>query len=570
MPEAESGQNMMKRVRAVVVWGLLVAMAAVVGYGGGTLWCRWDSSAPAANTGGLPQQDAGKRLEEYVAAHVDVLSRLPEDSKARAAYEEAVLLASSDLKCGAGEAAKHIVRTYANLPLGLYALDRLTSSREAEDAAELSAFCRELCTTSPDARVACMAFEKLQAMEPKAAEEVKKTHLAQPPASRLACFIYLSEGDSLARQKDMARAAEHWLMAWLAEPERGRQVGNKLFRFWEERREWMYTVLLPAEFVNDPALNPIKKSALDALIHPGDLSTDCASGLELFRTVGRLLEGNQTKEAIENLRQGLERVRAGDMSSLARVEFGVAAFLIGSDKIPVSANPADTLALQQLLTACRADYLEVALAAMPEIPGDLQALLLMRISARYLEDAQAVQALDVLRGGWENAALPRAWRDQLVDEYCTLLARERGEYMEAASVLKQYHDQYPSAGDTPTVKAGLYLHKALQWPQARREFEKLVGDEHPVSSRALAFYMIGQCYWDEENYPEARQCYYKVFDMFPGSEFGPNAAYQIASCHLMEHDVTTAKKWFETLLERYPSSRQAEHARVWLERNKED
>ena len=81
-----------------------------------------------------------------------------------------------------------------------------------------------------------------------------------------------------------------------------------------------------------------------------------------------------------------------------------------------------------------------------------------------------------------------------------------------------------------------------------------------------AKYLIGECLYLMERYPEARDILEQVYEL-NGSK-SPDALIVLGNCSMQENDLDTAVEYWNTLIEKYPNNDLSTIARYKIDKIK--
>ena len=97
-------------------------------------------------------------------------------------------------------------------------------------------------------------------------------------------------------------------------------------------------------------------------------------------------------------------------------------------------------------------------------------------------------------------------------------------------------------------------------------FQSYIAQFPKSPNAASAQFYIGQSYWGQSKYPEARDNFQKVISDYPQSPVVPDAYYKLGQTYERLNQVDLAKKAYDTAMNNYPTSPSAQLAKQALDR----
>lgn len=526
---------------------MLFLLGAALLLGGAVSWYA-SQETPAEAPKGLSSASASA-INRFCEDHKQALEQMPQHPQSQALLDQLLTLWCKDRVLERSQGLEEIAAAFPNAPLGLTAL----RARLANDLPSAENICRQLIPNYPDSRVACMALEALVKASPDTAEAMLDEAIARHGDSRVAVFALTVKGDHAHQRGETAEAARYWLRAWMADPKRAKPLYSNLCLFWLENKYWYYPLLMPADFLQDPVLTPVKHHALAAL--DGE-ATGTVSPRELMQEVGNALKAGEVEKAVA----AIDRLMAQDgMTPEDSALFGTAIFLAATE----TTNTADlTASLQskRVLTQCRERAFAWARNAMASLPRELQACYALEMARRFLQDGRLRQAIELLQSAWRDKELAPSWRARLVEELAKILLDETANIEAAARAYADYADESPPEEGRWRLLAADLLFRGKKNAQSIEQIDKLLALSQPGADRPAAILLKALNLLDQGNIQEAMAELEQLAMEHPEHPLAPEAVFLLGKAALAAGDASTAHQYYRDLMDRYPESERAEEA----------
>ena len=494
-------------------------------------------------------------VADYCREYESVIADIPRHPRSQEVVGRIVDIWSKDKSIGKQAATEDIVRGFKNSPVGLAALNSLADTAPAR----LIPFYEELVQMEPDSRVACMAVDRLVQLVPDKAGYLLEKLVAEKPGTRVGVFGLTLQGNRANAQGDADLAAECWLKAWIADPNRSTPLFNKLTIYWLETGDWYYPLLMPEGFREDPALLPVKEHALAALHDEGPP----ASLRTLVQSGGKALQMGNIATAVAALRQAVAQ------SANARPEdkacYGVAVFLLGAKNYRLMPVLKTSLEAKRELQQCREQCLKWAQAGLPSLPKDLQACYALQIAKRRSQDGQIPAALNVLNAAWQETQLAPWLRESLLNELLTLLVEENAAYADAARMCIAYCKESPPSETKYRLRAAELFYQAQDYALSLDQLDKLTQARETEELLPAVKLLQSMNYLDQGNVEEGMRILRQVISDHPQDALAAEALSLAAKASLASGDAKTATAFYEELKLRFPETLRAKEAQNMLE-----
>lgn len=141
-------------------------------------------------------------------------------------------------------------------------------------------------------------------------------------------------------------------------------------------------------------------------------------------------------------------------------------------------------------------------------------------------------------------------------------ALEDGFYDVALRLFGQFLKDYPNspkAAEAQLLIGQCYFHQN-NFPEALSKFEWLLNQSMANKIQDGATYWIAEVHFRANNFSKASQYYRRVIDDFPNSGYAPSATYSLGWCSFQEHAFSDALKYFQIVEEKYPKEPFAKEA----------
>jgi len=135
----------------------------------------------------------------------------------------------------------------------------------------------------------------------------------------------------------------------------------------------------------------------------------------------------------------------------------------------------------------------------------------------------------------------------------------KGKPQKAKAILMEIEEQIPRA----RVELGFIYFREGEFEKAKGEFE-LALNGTDKSSEALAQYGLGDIYYEEKKYDDARDAYLKVKYIYNESELISKALYKAGQCEEKLDNPLRAKKFYQMVIDRGDDKEASEKAKQAL------
>jgi TolA-binding protein len=130
---------------------------------------------------------------------------------------------------------------------------------------------------------------------------------------------------------------------------------------------------------------------------------------------------------------------------------------------------------------------------------------------------------------------------------------ESGAYGDARKRIEQFLAEHPHSRWSETI---LFLNAKIESnvPEAVRKYRRFL-DDYPEGAHAPeAAFLLGELYELTDDFLNAQQCYFRVYQHFNESRFGDESAVRAAKCMLLNGDAPSVLAHLEQYLSRRPEN----------------
>ncbi len=346
---------------------------------------------------------------------------------------------------------------------------------------------------------------------------------------RLGVFARVRLADLLEAQGKGGLAAEHRLLAWQADPKRGRQVFNKLYLYWQEQGAWYWPLLFPQSLLTDVAVDGVKARAL-AELRRYDLRSDAGEGEAPVRY----------RDLIRQLREGGRCLVRGRFAAASEAFSGVLA-LFG--EVSLSDGEVVDYALALALSDMHVPMAD-GLGDEMRSPGEVWAL-----QAQFRNLQRSALALAAPFLGGEPEALSLYQRLEVARCYrMHAQPREAVQWLEAFCLDEGLSSD--SRATCVTLLTDIYTQDLSAPQEAIRVYlacAKLENNPEYTFQAAFQYYNMG-AYYDAEQLLRTLQ---STSDT-RGDTREAEVLYLLALCKMQSGDRTKASSLLDSLVVSYP------------------
>jgi hypothetical protein len=509
---------------------------------GGESAARGDSSVPA-------------EVQAFCVAEQTALEQMPVCPESSALLEKCVSLWRGATGLEEDAVLRLIAAEYRNSGLGLFALDTLLSKHY--DAT----VCEDLVELFPDSKTACMALEKFAGAAGAGEMDVLKKTVEKHRDVRVGRFALIRLGDLERERGDARAAARCWLEAWAGDRTLTPQVLNNLCLYWLESGEWQYPLLLPPEYADDPATDPIRAAALASATGG---APDPGSTQGKFIQAGALLQAGDLASAKDFLLEAMSPEIAVDPAVKAML--GTAAFLLGAEtNTSVTFNAKSSVRDRHLLMQCRERGLAWAKDGWGAAAPDTRALLTTMAGLRWLQDAQVDRAVELLRSVSTDGAVSSSWRERAVEQVARTLIEEHSAYAAAGRAYAEYCAAIEAPRNDFLIRAATYCWKGGAYAQSDEQLARLEKTAKTDGEKAALLFLRALNLSGQNESVAAADLLDRLVAEYPKSEPIPEALHMLAADAELRRDQDKAKQCYLALRDRYPDCVYAGEANLALQ-----
>ncbi|MBN2308155.1 MAG: hypothetical protein JXR94_04245 [Candidatus Hydrogenedentes bacterium] len=534
----------------LTVAGIGVVAAAAVLIGTGRVNLPMPGGGAARRASG-----ASQIVQRFLDEEREVIAEIGKHPDSERVFDQLVATWSDATGRDAGSVRREIVLAFPDHNLGLYAL-RAFLGDGATPGQEARAFCRTLVDEHGDTRVACMALDHLLKAAPEEGATLCDGLAAGPPDSRVARFALVRAGDRHAEHDEAESAIIAWLKAWIAQPDMGAKLYNKLCGLWLKQGDWLAPLLIGSEYIDDPALNPLKERLLR--YYEGGVDGPQQAGLRT--RIGAALAANDVAAFCGVIESARDEWRDMDLSDADKADLALGVFLLGSpSEHTFSLPPGSALALENRFNTCRQWALARGRESCDGLSPDLVAFYTLRVADRMVQGIRVKDALDLLEDSWKKDGVSRVWRERLLSRFADIVSAEYDQPYRTAKLYVDYCDAYGDAPDSFLQKAALLYMQSERYGEAAELFTRLEQRADSDYEKALACFMLGMVMVHTDEPVNAQERFTSVVEHYAATDFAPQALAQLGILALKADETDGAQEYFRQIALRYPEWKHADY-----------
>ncbi len=165
-----------------------------------------------------------------------------------------------------------------------------------------------------------------------------------------------------------------------------------------------------------------------------------------------------------------------------------------------------------------------------------------------------------------------SYKAGIVDNFPSLLSEmawtliKSGQLKKATSYYEELIEKYPDSPYTSEslFKLAEYYYNLSDFKMALKYYQKIIDINKDENFVSLSYYWAGWCYWNIGNKNKAIEIFEKYITLFPKGEYAPDVLLRISTIYYEWNNLKMSKETLERLIKNYPSSYEAEKAKLLL------